>query len=48
MLQMLGNKPNLADGDDNDDIAADISNRKIAKLFMVRYISYTASPIQNA
>lgn len=35
MSQVLGKKPNLADGDDNDDITADISNRKMAKLYMV-------------
>lgn len=34
-FQVLGKKPDIADGDDNDDIAADISNRKIAKLYMV-------------
>lgn len=35
MSQVLGEKPDLAVGDDNDDIAADISNRKMAKLYMV-------------
>ncbi|KAF5908597.1 adseverin-like [Clarias magur] len=35
LIEVLGSKPDLADGDDNDDIAADISNRKMAKLYMV-------------
>ncbi|XP_062870523.1 adseverin [Trichomycterus rosablanca] len=35
LTEVLGAKPDLAAGDDNDDIAADISNRKIAKLYMV-------------
>ncbi|KAF7691232.1 hypothetical protein HF521_011529 [Silurus meridionalis] len=35
LTEVLGEKPDLADGDDNDDIAADISNRKMAKLYMV-------------
>ncbi|XP_066571633.1 scinderin [Amia ocellicauda] len=35
MKKVLGRKPNLPDGDDNDDNVADISNRKMAKLYMV-------------
>ncbi|XP_066529896.1 adseverin [Hoplias malabaricus] len=35
MIKVLGDKPTLPDGDDNDDIVADISNRKMAKLYMV-------------
>uniref|UniRef100_W5U9A7 Macrophage-capping protein n=1 Tax=Ictalurus punctatus TaxID=7998 RepID=W5U9A7_ICTPU len=35
LTEVLGEKPDLADGDDNDDIAADLSNRKMAKLYMV-------------
>ncbi|KAK3511901.1 hypothetical protein QTP70_027677, partial [Hemibagrus guttatus] len=35
LTKVLGDKPELADGDDNDDIAADVSNRKMAKLYMV-------------
>ncbi|MBN3314922.1 ADSV protein, partial [Atractosteus spatula] len=35
MKKVLGSKPNLPDGDENDDEMADISNRKMAKLFMV-------------
>ena len=32
--QVLGVKPELAEGDDDDDVA-DMSNRKMAKLYMV-------------
>uniref|UniRef100_A0A8B9LPA9 Macrophage-capping protein n=1 Tax=Astyanax mexicanus TaxID=7994 RepID=A0A8B9LPA9_ASTMX len=35
MSQVLGDKPTLPDEDDNDDIAADMSNRRMAKLYMV-------------
>lgn len=35
-VKVLGHKPELPEGDDNDDEAADITNRRIAKLFMVR------------
>ncbi|XP_036411221.1 adseverin [Megalops cyprinoides] len=35
MTTVLGEKPDLPEGDDNDDATADISNRKIAKLYMV-------------
>uniref|UniRef100_A0A8C7FXK1 Scinderin n=1 Tax=Oncorhynchus kisutch TaxID=8019 RepID=A0A8C7FXK1_ONCKI len=35
LTEVLGNKPNLPEGDDNDDMVADISNRKMAKLYMV-------------
>uniref|UniRef100_A0A7N5JVY9 Scinderin n=1 Tax=Ailuropoda melanoleuca TaxID=9646 RepID=A0A7N5JVY9_AILME len=32
---VLGTKPELRDGDDDDDTVADITNRKMAKLYMV-------------
>uniref|UniRef100_A0A8C7M7I1 Scinderin n=1 Tax=Oncorhynchus kisutch TaxID=8019 RepID=A0A8C7M7I1_ONCKI len=35
LTEVLGNKPDLPEGDDNDDMVADISNRKMAKLYMV-------------
>ncbi|CAI5788645.1 adseverin isoform X1 [Podarcis lilfordi] len=35
LLKVLGRKPELREGDDNDDEAADITNRKSAKLYMV-------------
>ncbi|KAJ8355269.1 hypothetical protein AAFF_G00077340 [Aldrovandia affinis] len=35
MTEILGNKPDLPDGDGSDDAMADISNRKMAKLLMV-------------
>uniref|UniRef100_A0A8D2LUQ2 Scinderin n=1 Tax=Varanus komodoensis TaxID=61221 RepID=A0A8D2LUQ2_VARKO len=35
LLQVLGCKPQLREGDDSDDEAADITNRRIAKLYMV-------------
>lgn len=35
LLQVLGVKPALPEGDDDDDKEADISNRKMAKLYMV-------------
>ncbi|XP_062386192.1 LOW QUALITY PROTEIN: adseverin [Sardina pilchardus] len=35
VTKVLGKKPDLPEGDDNDDSAADISNRKMAKLYMV-------------
>ncbi|XP_017549431.1 adseverin [Pygocentrus nattereri] len=35
LIKVLGDKPTLPDGDDSDDIVADISNRKMAKLYMV-------------
>lgn len=34
-FQVLGAKPELRVGDDDDDSIADISNRKMAKLYMV-------------
>lgn len=34
-FQVLGTKPELRVGDDDDDSIADISNRKMAKLYMV-------------
>ncbi|XP_053118102.1 scinderin isoform X3 [Hemicordylus capensis] len=33
--QVLGRKPELSEGNDNDDEAADVTNRRIAKLYMV-------------
>uniref|UniRef100_A0A4W4G696 Scinderin n=1 Tax=Electrophorus electricus TaxID=8005 RepID=A0A4W4G696_ELEEL len=33
--KVLGDKPELPDGEDNDDTVADVSNRKMAKLYMV-------------
>ncbi|GCC23017.1 hypothetical protein chiPu_0001408 [Chiloscyllium punctatum] len=35
IIEVLGSKPTLSAGDDNDDHVADISNRKMAKLYMV-------------
>ncbi|KAI1902423.1 hypothetical protein AGOR_G00044610 [Albula goreensis] len=35
MITVLGEKPTLPDGDESDDRTADISNRKMAKLYMV-------------
>uniref|UniRef100_UPI003AB00659 scinderin isoform X3 n=1 Tax=Centroberyx gerrardi TaxID=166262 RepID=UPI003AB00659 len=35
LTKVLGSKPVLSDGDDSDDTQADMSNRKIAKLYMV-------------
>ncbi|KAG5856632.1 adseverin [Anguilla anguilla] len=35
MIKVLGKKPDLPDGDNEDDAIADISNRKMAKLYMV-------------
>ncbi|XP_043922691.1 adseverin [Protopterus annectens] len=35
LIKVIGKKPDLPDGDDNDDEVADISNRKMAKLYMV-------------
>ncbi|XP_062979609.1 scinderin [Elgaria multicarinata webbii] len=35
LLKVLGHKPELREGNDNDDEAADITNRRIAKLYMV-------------
>ena len=34
-FQVLAKKPELRDGEDDDDIKADITNRKMAKLYMV-------------
>lgn len=34
--QVLGLKPEISEGLDDDDTQADVSNRKMAKLFMVR------------
>uniref|UniRef100_A0A8C1K3K9 Macrophage-capping protein n=1 Tax=Cyprinus carpio TaxID=7962 RepID=A0A8C1K3K9_CYPCA len=31
----LGEKPEIPEGDDNEDVVADVSNRKMAKLYMV-------------
>lgn len=33
--QVLGEKPEIPEGDDNEDAVADMSNRKMAKLYMV-------------
>ncbi|KAJ8415954.1 hypothetical protein AAFF_G00405110 [Aldrovandia affinis] len=35
ITKVLGEKPDLPDGDDKDDQVADVSNRKMAKLYMV-------------
>lgn len=35
--QVLGDKPPLSEGGDDDDTEADMSNRKMAKLYMVKY-----------
>ncbi|GAB1297404.1 Scinderin [Apodemus speciosus] len=35
LMEVLGGKPELPDGDNDDDVTADISNRKMAKLYMV-------------
>lgn len=35
--QVLGDKPPLSEGGDDDDTEADMSNRKMAKLYMVQY-----------
>ncbi|XP_021109827.1 adseverin isoform X2 [Heterocephalus glaber] len=35
LIEVLGKKPELRDGDSDDDAIADISNRKMAKLYMV-------------
>ncbi|KAI4893361.1 hypothetical protein NFI96_023749, partial [Prochilodus magdalenae] len=35
MIKVLGVMPTLPDGDDNDDVVADVSNRKVARLYMV-------------
>nr|AAB61682.1 ADSEVERIN [Mus musculus] len=35
LMKVLGRKPELPDGDNDDDVVADISNRKMAKLYMV-------------
>ncbi|KAK1172924.1 adseverin-like [Acipenser oxyrinchus oxyrinchus] len=35
MNKVLGRRPILPEGDDNDDEVADVSNRKLAKLYMV-------------
>ncbi|XP_065147048.1 scinderin [Paramisgurnus dabryanus] len=35
MIKVLGEKPDLPESDDNDDAVADMSNRKLAKLYMV-------------
>ncbi|KAK9957318.1 hypothetical protein ABG768_011574 [Culter alburnus] len=35
MIKVLGMKPEIPEGDDNEDAVADMSNRKIAKLYMV-------------
>ncbi|XP_067865649.1 adseverin [Heterodontus francisci] len=35
IIKVLGKKPELSQGDDDEDIVADISNRKMAKLYMV-------------
>nr|XP_045720977.1 scinderin [Mirounga angustirostris] len=35
LRKVLGTKPELRDGDDDDDTVADITNRKMAKLYMV-------------
>ncbi|XP_059365789.1 scinderin-like [Carassius carassius] len=35
MIKVLGEKPVIPEGDDNEDVVADVSNRKMAKLYMV-------------
>ncbi|XP_062291728.1 adseverin [Scomber scombrus] len=35
LKEVLGEKPELSEGDDDDDKEADVSNRKMAKLYMV-------------
>ncbi|XP_027788517.3 scinderin [Marmota flaviventris] len=35
LMKVLGTKPELPDGDNDDDTIADISNRRMAKLYMV-------------
>ncbi|XP_015275092.1 PREDICTED: adseverin [Gekko japonicus] len=35
LIKILGRKPELQEGDENDDEAADITNRRTAKLYMV-------------
>uniref|UniRef100_A0A8C0ZRT3 Scinderin n=1 Tax=Castor canadensis TaxID=51338 RepID=A0A8C0ZRT3_CASCN len=35
LIKVLGEKPELPDGDNDDDAIADINNRKMAKLYMV-------------
>ncbi|XP_062899852.1 adseverin [Mobula hypostoma] len=35
LIKVLGVKPNLKEGDDDEDVVADVSNRKMAKLYMV-------------
>uniref|UniRef100_A0A671PEW6 Scinderin n=1 Tax=Sinocyclocheilus anshuiensis TaxID=1608454 RepID=A0A671PEW6_9TELE len=35
MMEVLGKKPEIPEGDDNEDVVADVSNRKMAKLYMV-------------
>ncbi|XP_067282151.1 adseverin [Pseudorasbora parva] len=35
MIEVLGEKPEIPEGDDNEDAVADMSNRKMAKLYMV-------------
>uniref|UniRef100_A0A3B4B3G0 Scinderin n=1 Tax=Periophthalmus magnuspinnatus TaxID=409849 RepID=A0A3B4B3G0_9GOBI len=35
LIEVLGEKPELPEGDDDEDVSADISNRKMAKLYMV-------------
>lgn len=38
LIQVLGNKPELPECDDDDDEQADITNRRSAKLYMVSYL----------
>lgn len=38
LVQVLGNKPELPEGGDDDDELADITNRRSAKLYMVSYL----------
>ncbi|XP_076978784.1 scinderin isoform X1 [Tamandua tetradactyla] len=35
LIEVLGKKPELRDGEEDDDTVADITNRKMAKLYMV-------------
>ncbi|KAK1334869.1 hypothetical protein QTO34_004440 [Cnephaeus nilssonii] len=37
LIKVLGEKPALSHGDDDDDTIADITNRKMAKLYMVGF-----------
>ncbi|KAB1276295.1 Adseverin [Camelus dromedarius] len=38
LIEVLGKKPELRDGEDDDDTRADITNRKMAKLYMIQVL----------